>query len=124
MLLALSYSAEHPVERISSIERTDVDAEWQVLVKYAHPNAGNRWLSDALHNHALNWAALLDLAADHAIFPIVASRLLRLEGEAVPSEIRGRLRGQIRAHTLFCLRATGELFRIVENLANSGIAAL
>jgi len=95
-----------------------------VLVECAHPNATTSSLSSVLRTHSVNWPSLLKLAADHGLFPTLASQLLSFDGEAVPSGIYDRLHKQIRAHTVFALRLSGELSRIVENLGNSNIPVL
>jgi hypothetical protein len=72
----------------------------------------------------LDWPAFLELAQDHALLGLAASRILHCREEAVPPEISLELRERQRAQALFTLRLTAEMFRLLESFAEAGLDAL
>jgi hypothetical protein len=72
----------------------------------------------------LDWSRLLMLAEEQGVLPLLTKRLGELDQGTVPSEIGGRLRDAARAQTLFTLRLTAELFRLLDRFAALGIEVL
>jgi hypothetical protein len=76
---------------------------------------------DALLTKELNWDVLLDLADDHGVQALVASRLDEISFAGVPSAAREKLQIRMRAQHLFTLSMTAELFRILKVFSGSRI---
>jgi len=72
----------------------------------------------------LQWDALVELATEHGVIGIVATRLLALNDDAVPAVVREKLQTRLRAQHLFTLSMAAELFRLLEDFERAGIEAL
>jgi hypothetical protein len=100
-----------------------IASEWLVLLECANPSTAAGRLNELLRNSA-DWSALLALADEHGMLPLLAKRLHDVDDAIVPPEIRQRLRDWQRAQAIFTLSLTAELFRLLDRLAASGIDAL
>ena len=98
-------------------------SEWLVLLECARPSPAVRRLSELLGN-SVDWPALLALADDHGMLPLLGRRLQDLDEAVVPPEICQRLRDRQRAQVIFTLSMTAELFRLRDRFAAAGIDVL
>jgi len=98
-------------------------SEWLVLLECARPSPAVRRLSELLAN-SVDWPALLALADDHGMLPLLGRRLQDLDEAFVPPEICQRLRDRQRAQVIFTLSMTAELFRLRDRFAAAGIDVL
>ena len=97
--------------------------EWKLLCLCATPSALEPGtFSDAMQN--LNWEILLELAEEHGVQGILATRLHNLDYLNVPTAAREKLQKQMRAQHLFTLSMTAELFRIVNDFKQAGIPTI
>lgn len=76
---------------------------------------------NSLLREPLNWPALLALAEEHGLLPLVSLRLSKSDETLVPFDIRQKLKETHRAHVIFSLQLTGELFRVLDRLAGAMI---
>jgi hypothetical protein len=72
----------------------------------------------------LDWSALLTLADEHGMLPLLAMRLREVDQTIVPPEIRQKLRDWQRAQMVFTLSLAAELFRLLDRFAAAGIETL
>jgi hypothetical protein len=94
-----------------------------VLVACAKPSFTPEHLAQ-LPLGSVDWPALLALADDHGMLPLLAARIGECgDGGAVP-EVRAKLLGTRRAQTIFTLGFTAELFRLLAHFAAAGIEVL
>lgn len=98
-------------------------AEWQVLLECTAPEPNVDHLTDRLQD-SCDWRALLQDAESHGVMPLLAERVMNLDGALVPPDIRHKLRESRRAYTVCSLRMTAELFRFLERLAEASIETL
>jgi hypothetical protein len=97
--------------------------EWEFLCLSATRCAiESGTFSDAPVN--LDWEILLELAEEHGMLGILATRLRSIEHRGVPAEAREKLQRQMRAQHLFTLSMTAELFRIVDTFKQAGIPTI
>jgi hypothetical protein len=94
--------------------------EWAFLCACASPGLHSADIA-ALLAGGLNWDGLLDLAEDHGVQGIVASRLEEIAFARVPNAAREKLQIRMRAQHLFTLGMTAELFRILHDFSQAGI---
>jgi putative nucleotidyltransferase-like protein len=94
-----------------------------VLLECGKPHPEKSRLRDLLLL-PLDWSPLLVLAEDHGILGLIATQLRDFDESAVPSEARQKLRDWHRAHALFTMNLTAEMFRLFECFAASGVEAL
>jgi putative nucleotidyltransferase-like protein len=97
--------------------------EWLALLECANPHPAAQRLTELVRN-PVDWSALLALADEHGILPLLAKRLQDVEDAIVPPEIRQKLRGRQRAQVVFTLSMTAGLFRLLDRFAASGIDTL
>jgi hypothetical protein len=71
-----------------------------------------------------DWPLFLQLAEDHGMAPLFAKRMQNLGPSLVPHAVRDRLRESRRAHAVFALQLTAELFRVLERFAETGLQTL
>jgi hypothetical protein len=96
---------------------------WQVLVACASPNSSAERLNDALCAK-LDWPVLFAQADEHSVLPLLAARLQELAPAASPPEIQTKLQSWQRAHAVFTLTLSAELFQILERFAALDIEVL
>lgn len=72
----------------------------------------------------IDWAALLTLALDHAVMPLLYRNLFILGPEAVPAPFVDNLRALAMANTYRNLSLTAELLRVVSLLEDNGVPAV
>lgn len=94
-----------------------------MLLECANPDPAEGRLSDLVCN-PVDWSTLLALAGEHGMLPLLAMRLRDVDAAIVPPEICERLRNWQRAQVVFTLSLTGELFRLLDRFAASGIETL
>src|SRR2546423_14950187 len=99
-------------------------AEWLVLLECARPNQSPGHLPVLLQRNSPNWPALLELADEHGLLPLLIAWLPDSGEDLVPAGIRHKLRERARAQTVFTLQLTGELFLLLARFAASGITTL
>jgi len=96
---------------------------WQVLVACASPNSSAERLNGGLCAK-LDWPVLLAQADEHSVLPLLATRLQELAPGASPPEIQTKLQSWQRAHAVFTLTLSAELFQILERFAALDIEVL
>ena len=94
-----------------------------MLLECARPNPDTERLKELLRQ-PVDWPGFLELAQNHALLGLAASRILHCREEAVPPEISQELRERHRAQALFSLRLTAEMFRLFDGFAAGGLDAL
>jgi hypothetical protein len=85
---------------------------------------GNRERIETLLAGGLNWAVLLDLAAEHGVQGVLANRLEEAGFAGVPMYAREKLRSRMRAQNLFTLSMTAELFHILEDFSRAHLETI
>jgi Uncharacterised nucleotidyltransferase len=93
-----------------------------VLLECASPASDRQRLAGLLRS--ADWARLFALAQEHGVTGHLAAGMSNLADDLVPPEIRQALADRQRAQTLFTLRLTAELFRILDRFASEGIGAM
>jgi hypothetical protein len=110
------------VPNASSIDVTNREKEWAVLVECASPHPRAAQFSELLQS-PIDWLALLALAEQHGVLILLIDRLKDLQ-QATPPEIRETLREWQRRHAVSTLSLTAEMFRLLEHLAALRIETL
>jgi hypothetical protein len=100
-----------------------LDAEWALLLECAKPQPDPRLLAELLRA-PLKWASLIAFGEVHSVLGLTAARLINYDESAIPAESRESLRVWRRAYTLFTMNLTAEMFRLFDNFAAAGVAAL
>ncbi len=100
-----------------------LEAEWALLLECARPQPDSRRLAERLRA-PLNWSSLIAFAEDHGILGLAVARLIAYNESAIPPEHKEGLRTWRRAHTLFTMNLTAEMFRLFERFAAANIEAL
>jgi Uncharacterised nucleotidyltransferase len=77
-----------------------------------------------LSSQPLDWAYLLDEAAEHSLGPLIERHLCEIVPAAIPAEVLDRLKAASRANTVRCLFLTAELHKILELFRSNGILAI
>ncbi len=95
-----------------SARAADIALTWQVLVACASPNSSAERLNDGLCAK-LDWPLLFAQADEHSVLPLLATRLQELAPGASPPEIHTKLQSWQRAHAVFTLTLSAELFQIL-----------
>lgn len=72
----------------------------------------------------LDWHLVMELAENHRILGVVATRLKDTGFPGVPAEAREKFQVRMRAQHLFTLSMTAELYRILGEFAQAGIESL
>jgi hypothetical protein len=100
-----------------------LEKEWDFLCACASPAADRDRIANCLCS-GLQWDALLELAAEHGVLGLVATRLLEHSYDGVPAVVRESLQIRLRTQHLFTLSMTAELFRVLEDFKSVNIVAL
>jgi hypothetical protein len=100
-----------------------VSTEWAMLVDCARPTVNVERLNKSLRI-LVNWPVLLELAEEHGVLGLAATRLRDCGEVAMPPKIAQELRERHRAQVLLTLRLTAEMFRLLECFALAGLEAL
>ncbi len=100
-----------------------MSAEWALLLECAKPRPDPQRLAERLHA-PLDWSSLMAFAEDHGVLGVTAARLANYDENVISPENRERLRVWRRAHTLFTMNLTAEMFRLFDSFATVGIEAL
>lgn len=114
---------EADLSRLDSSETTELNSEWTLLVECARPAVDAERLQKSLR-YSVNWPALFDLAEEHGVLGLLATRLREFGGAAVPSAIALELRERYRAQVLFTLRLAAEMFRLFACFAEAGLEVM
>jgi hypothetical protein len=72
----------------------------------------------------LDWHLALELAEEHSVLGVVASRLRESGHAGMPEEAWEKLQGSMRTQHLFTLSMTAELFRILDAFAQGSIETI
>jgi hypothetical protein len=97
--------------------------EWKLLCLCASPSTvESQNISSALPE--LDWTLLLELAEEHGMLGILATRLQEINFAEVPVDAREKLQARMRAQHLFTLSMTAELFRILDDFNQVGIETI
>ena len=72
----------------------------------------------------LNWNVTLELATAHGVLNLLSARLKETGFQGMPPVARRELQDRTRAKNLFTLSLTAELFRILDEFRQAGIAAI
>jgi hypothetical protein len=100
-----------------------LDKEWRFLCACASPllSTSNFPVSAAAE---LDWNVTLELATAHGVLNLLAARLKETGFQDVPAAVRIELQNRARAKNLFTLSLTAELFRILDEFRQAGIAVI
>jgi hypothetical protein len=98
-------------------------AEWARLVQCVRATV-RRQSPKQQFGEPLRWDVYRDLAEEHGVLGLVAREVLEHNDAGVPRETVEALRSWRRAHALFTLNLTAEMFRLLASLRHSGIDAL
>ncbi|HEY1924035.1 MAG TPA: nucleotidyltransferase family protein [Candidatus Acidoferrum sp.] len=107
-----------------SLRLQEVPIKWFIVLECANPNAGVGLIREFLRMQTTNWPALVELADEQGMLPLVTARLGELAERLVPAEIKTQLTEAARAQTLFTLSMTAELFHILDRFHTSNIGVL
>src|ERR1700722_5488736 len=116
-------ASEADLSKAITIEGRAIDAEWALLVECAKPRPEPQRLAERLRS-PLDWSSLIAFAEDHGVLGVSAARLANCDENVISPENRDRLRVWRRAHTLFTMNLTAEMFRLFASFAAAGIEAL
>jgi hypothetical protein len=72
----------------------------------------------------LDWRFLLRMAHDHGLTPLLYHNLSRGFRDALPQAVLERLRHDFRANSIYALKSTVELLRVLDGLSANGIKAI
>jgi Uncharacterised nucleotidyltransferase len=97
--------------------------EWLTLLECANPFPENSRLVDLLRAPP-DWPALLTLADDHGLLPLLSARVATVDASLVPQEVHDQLQAGRRSQIIFTLSLAAELFRILDRFAAAGIEVL
>jgi hypothetical protein len=97
--------------------------QWALLLECAKPHPDPEPWAERLRV-PLDWAALIAFAEDHGVLGLMAARLANCDENVISVENRDRLHAWRRAHTLFTMNLTAEMFRLFDSFAAGGIEAL
>jgi Uncharacterised nucleotidyltransferase len=89
-------------------------------VECAHPQPNSRQLN-RLFGQSLNCSELCLLAEEQGLLPLLSLRLASTDETLIPFGARQKVKDLHRAHVIFSLRLTGELFRLLEHLGAAKI---
>jgi len=114
---------ESPLTAFYSFGDKTFDKEWRFLCACASPllTISNFPASLAAE---LNWDVTLELAAAHGVLNLLAARLKETGFQDIPAAVRGELQSRTRAKNLFTLSLTAELFRVLDEFRQAGIAVI
>jgi Uncharacterised nucleotidyltransferase len=104
----------------STKRRAPTNPEWALLLELARANPDPPRIA-TLATGPLDWSALLALAQRHGLLPLLTRRLKTVSADFLPSEICRQLQERNRAHELFALSLSGELFRLLQRFASAHI---
>lgn len=97
--------------------------EWLTLLEFARPRPISGGLRGLLCP-SFNWQVLLELAERHGLIALLADRIKNLGSLSVPQNFRAASSEKLRAHSIFALQLTAELFRVLERFSAAGIQTL
>ena len=109
--------------QISTTRRIGPSTEWLALLECATRRATPERLSTLIRD-SFNWPLFFQSAQDHGLTLLVADHVKNLDRLLVPPEALIRLQQSQRAHAVFALQLTAELFRVLERFAADGIEVL
>ena len=114
---------ELPLTASYSFGDKTFDKEWRFLCACAAPllTASNFPISLAAE---LNWNVTLELATAHGVLNLLAARLKENGFQDIPAAARAELQSRTRAKNLFTLSLTAELFRVLDEFRQAGIAVI
>jgi hypothetical protein len=72
----------------------------------------------------LNWNVTVELATAHGVLNLLSARLKETGFQDIPAAARAELQDRTRTQSLFTLSLTAELFRILDEFRQAGIAAI
>src|SRR5262249_10585912 len=100
--------------------RAMITPEFQLLMYCARSQLDAQAIR-ALVNAGPNWQALLELAKQHGVRPMLLRSLRSVCWDAVPQTLRDELGHFNRANLQKSMALTGELFRLLEAFQQNGI---
>ncbi len=100
-----------------------IPTNWFILFHCANPAAGVGQLTELL-SITTDWPALIELADEQGVLPLLTRYLAQLKEGVVPAGIQSRLSEASRAQTRFTLSMTAELFRILDHFRKMGVEVL
>src|ERR1700676_527646 len=101
---------------------TSSSPEWAALLQCASLHVDLLVLSALLRE--VSWPALVTLAEAHGVISLLASAAAQFEEDIVPPEFAHKIRQLHRAQVLSALQMTIELFRLVDQFRDAGLATL
>lgn len=105
---------------------SSIAAEPEMLMECARVSwsSGADGRVGALIRSGVDWDRLVEMARAHAVAPLLYRRLQSLRSEKVPGDVLDRLRGHVQHLRLRNLFLSGELIRLLDELAARGIRAI
>jgi Uncharacterised nucleotidyltransferase len=90
--------------------------EWALLLELARPTADPPRIAEVAAS-SMDWSTMLALAERHGLLPLATARIKKVLAGFLPSEICRELEERNRAHELFALSLTSEVFRLQQRIA-------
>jgi hypothetical protein len=112
----LQFEAELSLPEPSPFGTWSLEKEWAFLCDCVSPHADPACIASPASGE-LNWAAVLELGQEHGVQGMLAKRLEDESYAGVPTAVREKLRGRMRAQQIFTLSLTAELFRVLDDFA-------
>lgn len=72
----------------------------------------------------LDWDLVISAAAENSVMPFLARQIHAHATDLAPAATLEKIKGAARANTLRCLTLTGELLRVLDELARRGVSAI
>jgi Uncharacterised nucleotidyltransferase len=116
------HSTENALQHFRSNHSDRRPPEWQALLQCAAPHPDRGHLANLLRR--VHWPLFLVLAEDHGLVPLLAEQMQHFDSSLVSEDVRRGLRETRRAHTVFTLQLTSELFRLLQRFAEAGLEIL
>ena len=107
----------------STTHESGRSAEWLALLEWATLRSKPDRLASYIRD-SFNWRLFLQSAEDHGLTLLLAEHVKNLDRSLVPPEALVKLQQSQRAHAVFALQLTAELFRVLERFAAAGIDVL
>ena len=104
----------------STVMRGPANHEWALLLDLARPNPDPQRITE-FAACGIDWPQLLALAERHGLLPLLTHRIKTMSAGFLPPELCNHLQERTRAHELFALSLTGELFRLLQRFAAAQI---
>jgi hypothetical protein len=107
----------------STTDESGPSAEWLALLACATLRPASDRLGTLIRD-SFHWPFFLQSAEDHGLTLLLAEHVRNLDRSMIPPEALVKLQQAQRAHAVFALQLTAELFRVLERFAAARIDVL